>query len=197
MNYDEDSTARKIPIDSIRHHVPDVVQEQDATCGASSLLSVCRYFGVGPRYEPCIVHDMGMNVDEGSDPPELIRAVKKYGLQYREIKSGMSDVKLRTCLNKGWPVMLMIQAWGPHIRHYNRRWRFGHWVVAIGFDKQGFYFEDPVIKKYRGYLTSEELSHRWHDYGVDFKKTKRYGLAIKGKQVCEREDWFGKYQLIE
>jgi len=79
--------------------------------------------------------------------------------------------------------MLMIQAWGEQedgrgYRGYAGVWKNGHWVLAIGYDRAGIYFEDPSLQAVRGYLSLAELETRWRDTGPHGKRLHRYGLAI-------------------
>jgi predicted double-glycine peptidase len=61
---------------------------------------------------------------------------------------------------------------------YAEEWDSGHWVVAIGYDDDKVYFEDPWIPHARAYLTWDELDDRWHDLDYDNSKVYRYGAAI-------------------
>jgi predicted double-glycine peptidase len=170
-----------IPRNAIRIPVPDTTQQTDYTCGASSLQAVCKYFGVGPDWEPDFKDDMGMP-RSGADPEHIVRAVRKYGLKFKEY-SPMSLAQLKSCLDLKRPVIVMLQAWGetdggqPR-RSYRNWWDDGHWVVAIGYDGTGVFFEDPSLQAIRGYLSFPEFMERWHDYGAHFEHVPQYGIAI-------------------
>lgn len=175
------SVYHDIPAGAIRIPVPDTLQQTDFTCGASSLQAVCKYYGVGPDEEPEFVKDMGMP-RTGSDPEHIIRAVEKYRLRYQEFYP-MSQARLKACLDRMRPVILMLQAWGTTEGEYTRRtyrtiYEDGHWVVAIGYDRRGFYFEDPSIRAARGFLSYDELDVRWHDYGPRYELMDHYGVAV-------------------
>lgn len=164
-----------IPRGTIRVPVPDTIQETDYTCGASSLQAVCKFYGVGPATEPEFVEHMGMPT-AGSDPEHIIRAVRRYGLRYQEFYP-MSLADLTGCLDRCRPVIIMLQAWGSG-GSYRRVWADGHWVVAIGYDRKGVYFEDPSILAARGFLPYSELEVRWHDWGPNREHMDHYGLAV-------------------
>ncbi len=170
-----------IPPRAIRIPVPDTTQQTDYTCGASALQAVCKYYGVGPDEEYEFAKDMGMP-RTGSDPEHIIRAVEKYGLRYQEFYD-MSRGQLRVCLSRRIPVILMLQAWGetesgsPR-RGYKTIWEDGHWVVAIGYDRQGVFFEDPSSQAIRGFLSFRELDDRWHDWGPEYEHIDHYGIAV-------------------
>jgi predicted double-glycine peptidase len=170
--------TRPIPASAIKLDLPDVVQTKDYTCGAAALLAICRYYGVGPRSERGVVKDMRFD-KAGSDPQHVLRAVAKYGLVHEEFWP-MTTQQIRECLDRRRPVMVMLQAWrDPPPRSYADGWEDGHWVVAIGYDTEGIYFEDPSLSGARGYLTDAELDERWHDIeGKDNHHVEHYGVAI-------------------
>jgi len=163
---------------AIKIDLPDTLQTQDYTCGAAALLSLCLYYGRGPETEQEVTHDMGFG-REGSDPAHVLRAVRKYELQFEEFRP-MTIRQLQACLDLKRPVMLMLQAWAdPPPDTYRDRWTDGHWVVAIGYDHAGFYFEDPSIQRRRGFLSDAALDERWHDIeGEDNHPVEHYGVAI-------------------
>ncbi len=41
-------------------------------------------------------------------------------------------------------------------------WKDGHYVVAIGYDKERIYLEDPSTIL-RSYISYQDLEERWHD----------------------------------
>ncbi|MBA3453869.1 MAG: C39 family peptidase [Deltaproteobacteria bacterium] len=171
----------RIPHGAVRVELPCVVQRTDYTCGAAAVLAVSRYFGVGPGTEAAVVRDMGFG-RLGSDPAHLVRAVRRYRLRYTEAR-GMTDARLRSELDRGRPVIVMLQAWGERAS-YRTHWRAGHWVVVIGHDARGVFVEDPLIEGARAFLSYAELSDRWHDLeGDTHRRVRRYGLTVWGSRV--------------
>lgn len=73
--------------------------------------------------------------------------------------------------------MCMLQAYGG-VRNYEKHWDDGHWVVAIGYDDHGIYFEDPSQTLPRGYIPYPELQARWHDRGRRGKHIPYYGVSL-------------------
>ncbi|MDB4961123.1 MAG: hypothetical protein JWP01_1122 [Myxococcales bacterium] len=168
--------ARRIPRGALSVGLPCVAQRKDYTCGAAAVLAVSAYYGVGPATEDAVVRDMGFG-PEGSDPAHLIKALRRYGLRHAETR-GMMDGELRARLDRGHPVILMLQAWGE-LSSYRHAWSDGHWVVAIGHDARGLYLEDPLIESARGFLSWPALAERWHDLeGRTRRRVHRYGLAV-------------------
>lgn len=167
---------QRIPPGAIKIALPSVRQGEDWTCGAAALLAICAFYGVGPEWEHEIARAMRLS-RAGSDPVQLVRVARAYGLETEEVR-GMTDAQLRRCLDARRPVVLMLQAWGSR-RGYRDHWRSGHWVIAIGHTRAGVVFEDPWLHRSRGFLGWRELAERWHDVeGRDDAQVERYGLAI-------------------
>jgi predicted double-glycine peptidase len=166
----------QIPHRAIRVPVPDTNQLMDFTCGASSLQAVCLYYGVSEDNERELARVMGIDPRVGAHPDQVVDAARHYGLHVRE-EQPMTVRSLRNLLDEKKPVLCMIQAWGER-RKYRDDWQNGHWVVAIGYDSGGIYFEDPVISEARGYLSFPELEERWHDLGRRNRQVSHYGVAL-------------------
>jgi predicted double-glycine peptidase len=62
------------------------------------------------------------------------------------------------------PVIVLIQAWkdDDDTTPYPINFENGHYVVAIGFDNQNIYFEDPWIHGSITYMRKIDLIDRWH-----------------------------------
>jgi peptidase C39-like protein len=173
----------KIPVGAIKIPVPEVRQATGSTCGASALQAVCRHYGVGPEEEDQITRDMRFDARIGSHPYQVTQTARLYGLRTRELRNKGDITELRACLAMKKPVLLMIQAWGDPTRYrddtdYARAWNEGHWVVAIGYDPGGFFFEDPSLAGVRGYLSNEDLRLRWRDVGPHNRYMPGYGVAV-------------------
>lgn len=161
--------------------LPPHVQELDYTCGAAALRAVADYFGVAPASEAALVALMGMGED-GSDPAHLVHAARALGLATREYRP-MSAHALARCLDRGRPVILMLQI-GDDARRWRDVWDCGHWVVAIGHDARGVSFVDPLLAGARRFFTHAELDERWHDIeGPDAHHVERYGVAVWRQRV--------------
>ena len=77
-------TYHPIPRGAIRICLPDTTQQEDYSCGASCLQSICKYYGVGPDDEWEFVDALGMDYRIGSHPFQIIRAANRYGLRCRQ-----------------------------------------------------------------------------------------------------------------
>ena len=127
--------------------------------------------------------------EDGSDPAHVLRAIARYGLHAREYRP-MTDRQLARCLDRGRPVLMMLQAWPEAAppTGFASVWDSGHWLVAIGYDARGVYFEDPSLEGARGFLSHDALDERWHDIeGVDQRRVHRYGIEIWRQRVVQTQ----------
>jgi uncharacterized protein len=179
--------THRIPRGAIRIPVPDVSQQTDYSCGASCLEAICKYYGVGKEDEWQFIRGLHLDRRVGVHPGQIHRLARSYRLSVRSYPL-MTLARLKRELEWRHPVMLMIQAYGQDRvgkrrqvrwrRDYTPDWNDGHWVVAIGFDREGVFFEDPLLQGVRGWLSFAELNSRWHDTGPHGKHLPHYGLAI-------------------
>lgn len=144
---------------------PNLRQAHDFDCGATALQAVLAYYGIDERAGK-IMKQVG-TTETGTPIEKIKETAKKYGLKTEMAEMKIEDVK--KYLGKKIPVILLLQAYGD-----------GHYVVAIGCDKNKIYFEDPE-SIYRTFLTYEELEKRWHDV-IAGKEYVNYGIAIFGKK---------------
>ena len=171
---------RVIPPRAIKVDLPDTRQTTNYSCGASALQAICGYFVVGPAEEEDYIRDLKLDPRVGAHAFQIKRAALKYGLRVSE-KKPMGLAHLKRFLDTGKPVMLMLQAWdaeGSTDGEYANEWDEGHWVVAIGYDRAGVYFEDPSLAVARGFIPYDELIERWHDTGPHGVHVQRFGMAI-------------------
>ena len=167
--------------EAIRVPVPDIAHLMDSSSGLSALLVVCRYFGVGPEDEQDYLRDLSLDTP-WPDPGRLVDAAQGYGLHV-DPRCPMSDADLVAFLDAGKPVVVLLQAWGEEGDEtpragYQDIWDDGHWLVAIGYDQDGVYFEDPSLQGIRGYLSFVELGERWHAWGRNQQRVCRFGAAV-------------------
>lgn len=169
--------VRKIEDADVFLEVPLVRQSTDYSCGAASFLSILGYYGYDP-YEKQIMKTMGTTLG-GTHPSGFEKAAKKFQLKSK-LKENMSFDDVRESIKEKIPVIMAIQAWGDK-ENYSKEWKDGHYVVAVGFDKDGFFLMDPSQMGY-SYISEKQLEERWHD--VDQNKTAvvRLGIMIYGKE---------------
>jgi|SRR3989344_2869868 len=158
-------------------HFPNLRQGFDYDCGATALQSVLFYYGINERLEK--IMKLANTTKTGTSIESIKKVMKSYGLKTDIRKMELDNVK--KYIDKKIPVILLIQAWTEKKNvDWEKNWDDGHYVVAIGYDKNKIYFEDPS-SIYKVYLTYEEFKKRWHDR-VGNKKYINYGVAVYGKK---------------
>jgi len=159
---------------------PDLRQAYTYTCGASALQTILFYYGEDIR-EGYLAKELNTTSDWGTEHTSIEKIALKYGLKLDMRKMTADDLK--NFIDKKIPVILAIQAWSDNKKiDYKNDYDDGHYVVAIGYNKKGFIFEDPSSVG-RGFLTYEELETRWHDIDKAGKPLEHLGIAIYGKPV--------------
>jgi predicted double-glycine peptidase len=156
--------GRLIPPSAIRIPLPDVRQPDGYTCGASALMSICAYYGVGPRTIDEFKKALGSNPESGTNYREMVRFARSLGLD-AQAEVGWTPDRLEAAVTKGHPVIVAIQAYAddPRVYQDSRKNDDGHYVVVIGFDEKNYYMEDPSLERCRGLLPKAEFLRRWHD----------------------------------
>jgi predicted double-glycine peptidase len=146
--------------------VPDVQQPDSYTCGVASFMAILSYYGVGTDDYDALAKALHATKKDGTDFREIVEYAHRVGL-VAEARTGMTVEGLEDCLKAHQPVIVSIQAYeedGTKIpKVYYRENENGHFVVAIGFDDDNFYFMDPSLTGRRGYLPKGEFKLRWHD----------------------------------
>jgi predicted double-glycine peptidase len=171
--------VRKVTNDAdIFLQIPIVRQSTSYSCGAASFLAILGYYGYDP-YEKQVMNALGTTLG-GTDPDDFPKAAKKFELQAK-LKENMTIDDVKKNIKNKVPVVLGIQAWGEK-EDYSEEWDDGHYVVAIGYDKEGFYLMDPSQMGY-SYVSFKDLEKRWHDRMKDNKiKFVHLGIVVSGKE---------------
>ena len=189
-----ETITRPIPRGAIRIPLPNTFQQKSWTCGPAAVRAICEYYGCGPDTERQFKRQMSVPY-AGADPEHLMWGFVQYGLDFKAYNP-MTIEEVKREVRRGRPVLMMLQAWGTNSRtkdwrrSYEHIWQDGHWVVAIGYDREGMYFEDPSILKDRGFLDYAELKLRWHDHGPRKERIYNFGISVwrngKGRRPRER-----------
>ncbi|HVC95256.1 MAG TPA: C39 family peptidase [Pirellulales bacterium] len=160
------STARyrSIPDGAIKIPIPTVAQPDESSCGAAALMSVCRYFGVGPDSIDEYVDALGTNERTGTYYKDIVAYARRMGLDASS-EFDMTAEQLQDLVGKRIPVICSIQAHAsdPSVYDDPDSNDDGHYVVAVGFDRDNVYFMDPSIKDRRGFLSWRDFEKRWHE----------------------------------
>lgn len=173
-----------IPAEAIKVALPPVRQQTTYSCGAQAFRAICLYFGVGPKDEKDYIKMLGSNAKDGTWPESIIKHAKHLGMKV-QFKTGMTTNELKRFLDQGIPVICSMQAWGTPKQYQNAA--SGHYVVAVGYDEQNLYFEDPSIDNKRGFLKYEDFDKRWHDKDCHGHDCDHLGIAIWGSNPAPRK----------
>ncbi len=139
------SHSMSLPTNLIK--VPRLRQSTDYTCGVCALQAVLGYYGDDVR-EDELARMLKANHTDGTRYKEIAKYGQSHGYNV-EIKKDAEVADLEAFLTSGRPVICLIQAWGEDKSgdgqkiDYSKRWQDGHYVVAVGFDKDNIYFMDP------------------------------------------------------
>lgn len=155
---------------------PELRQTFEYDCGAQALQSVFVYYGIELREE--LIIKEAKTTEKGTSVENLLKAIENNGLKYDSKEMNIDDVK--EYIDKNIPVILLIQAWTKEEKvNWQENWKDGHYVVAIGYDHEKIYFEDPYAFR-RTSLSFKEIEERWHDI-IEGNRYYHHGIAIHGK----------------
>jgi ABC-type bacteriocin/lantibiotic exporter with double-glycine peptidase domain len=158
--------------------LPKTRQAENWTCGANAVQKICEYYGEDYR-EMDLVKILKSTPDNGTDLQPIIDFFVKAKFKI-DIKEHMTIAELKQYINKGIPVILMIQAWIKNKSEY-QGWSNGHYTVCIGYTRDELLFADPSLYDI-GYISNKNLLERWHDLDAGGKKYYQLGIAVYGKK---------------
>ena len=157
--------------------MPDLRQIDDYDCGVSSAQAILAYYGID-SHENDLLKALKVSKEDGADVAALVDMYQRYGLRVIA-RNGLTIDDLKRCIDKGFPVQLLIQAWAEDPLTVD--WASeenGHYVVAVGYKDDIIIFEDPSLFQ-RAYLPAKDLMPRWHcrDSEGDFVQ---FGIVVIG-----------------
>ena len=145
-------------------NLPKVEQSHKYDCGAAALRSICQYYGVGPDTEDDFIALLGTD-HQGTSHHDIVRIARHLGL-HAAAQEHLTLDDLKQLLDRKIPVICAIQAWGDDEKY--QRLQDGHYVIAIGYDDQYIFFEDPSVHDHaRGHLPEGDFVRRWVDTDMD------------------------------
>ena len=156
---------------------PSLRQIYDHDCGANALQGILAYYGIELN-EETVMKYAKTNKKDGTSSTNICRTLKKFKLKYKAKSMDINEVK--DFIDKKVPVLIVLQAWKEKNNDYENEYKHGHWVVAIGYDKNRIIFEDPGSFN-RTFLKKRELIIRWHDK-INGQKFINHGIAVYGKK---------------
>lgn len=154
--------------------LPDISQQHGYTCGPAVLSTIFYYWGVYVD-EATLAEELMSDPIGGTTPENMNTAARIRGF-HTLWHEDMSNKELCKNLDLGRPVIITVQAWASTPAELAGD--SGHYVIAIDYDDNNVYFEDPALDGCRGYIPWNELDKRWHDKDKTGKSYNRFGLVI-------------------
>jgi predicted double-glycine peptidase len=161
---------------------PELRQTYSYDCGVSAAQSVLTYYGYTEDEEALFKKVKPTNPElkeYGVKTKDLVKLFKDRNLS-AEIVKGLSAKDLPKYIEANIPVIILIQAYGNK-KTYATSFKDGHYVVAIGYDRDRIIFEDPSSYT-RNFLTFKEVDERWHAID-DNNKPDMVSVAIPVKGI--------------
>ena len=158
--------------------VPLTRQSSNYTCGVAVLQSILYFHDAQDDYsEDTLVKELKADPVNGTSYQAIANFARSKGYLV-DVRTGMTLDDIRDFIEKGVPVIVLVQAWAESPVDYSRDWDDGHYAVAIGYDRDSVYFMDPSTMGNYTYLPNQEFLDRWHDEDKGVKLD-RFGLIIK------------------
>lgn len=156
--------------------VPMTRQSTDYTCGVAVLQAIFGYYGEDIR-EDNLAKALGVKPESGMDYLHAVEYGKSKGYDVTVYKD-MTLNQLQEFITKGQTVICAIQAWSEKPVNYKEDWEDGHYVIAIGYDKDHIFFMDPSTLGNYTYIPIPEFLNRWHDVDQRGNKLIHFGIVI-------------------
>lgn len=141
--------------------VPLCRQATDYTCGAAALQSVLGYYGEDFR-EDVLARALHADRREGVNYREIARFARARGFHVNT-ETAMTVEAVEALIDRGIPVIVLLQAWPDKKVDYVKDWDDGHYAVVVGHDDSRLYFMDPSTLGHYTYIPKPNFVKRWHD----------------------------------
>ena len=195
-----DITGNRIPASATSPHpvilsgVPDVIQAEYYSCGASSFQAVMRYYDL-TSFETTLRERLNTTAIHGTYPWDMVRVARELGFQ-AEWKENLTLADLESSIRQGVPVIIDAQRLitDPNLT-WEDIWDTGHYMVVIGIDSINVYLEDPALLGSRLAVPRDEFLSLWHDYESplpvppDARKYYQLGVFIYGTPPGTRSEF--------
>lgn len=167
--------------------VPDIVQQDNWSCGAAASMAVGLHFEMGPKTLPEWKKALGTTETESTRPQAIIDFFKSLGAEV-EPKKHMTLRDLSEYWKRGMPVICMVQEYG-HRREGKAKFAYGHYLVVIGRDHGFVFVQDPSEDNVthgndsanapgRAMIREADFMRIWHDRDADGRRYINFGIAI-------------------
>ncbi|MBF0543406.1 MAG: C39 family peptidase [Candidatus Riflebacteria bacterium] len=183
LRHTADSLVPDVYIDG----VPDVEQMNSYSCGPAAFQCVLHYFGQD-GFQEDYAKALGTTPDNGTHETLLAKGLVKAKLN-ATIVTGMTREQLKEYIRNRNLVIIDYQAWSENtVSDYSKDWDDGHYSVAIGYNKDVLFIEDPMLLGTVGYLPWDEFEKRWHDFDTENGQRREYvhmGIVVTGRHQVQ------------
>lgn len=159
-------------------YVPLTRQSTEYTCESACIQSVMGYYGEDVPED--VINDALQTDPENGVDLELIKQFARSHGYSITMTADMTIEQLKSYIDQGKPVIVIIQAWSSNPENYENDWADGHYVIAVGYDDGKVYFMDPYKLGNYMYITTENFLKRWHDLDGYNENTQlvHYGIVM-------------------
>lgn len=165
---------------------PEIRQFVTYDCWACALQAVFAYYNIDIKES--IIMKRVNTTTEGTNIEDIINVAENEWLKC--ISKEMTIKEVKEYIDRNIPVLVALQARTDHKKPNWRKDRDDwHYVVAIGYDDENIYFEDPSSFK-RSFLSYKEFQERWHDVSKEWEKYINHWVAFFGKKHTFKLDNF-------
>ena len=170
-------------------NVPDVYHYYNYSSGHTALQAIFSYYQFptdASKYrEDTFNEPTDYDQNQFSPPEKLVEAAyrklsgetdpEKQNVFDIQVKEELSIDELKSYIDRSVPIILLITK--------KPTADIGAYVVAIGYDSEYFYFEDPYKMGSIGYLPKNEFEEVWKNYIKSQKRqTKHLAIIMKFKK---------------
>jgi predicted double-glycine peptidase len=163
----------------------DTRQSTEYSCGAAALQAVLFHWGKEVD-EKKLMELLHTSPETGTYVGDIVRVSRMLGLK-AELHENVTLEELHEALKQGESVIVCGQAWRSREdsdRSAQEDWEDGHYVVILGMDKKYVYYQDPFIRRGKGFVTHKKFDEIWHNVRGktpgDTKKQIHLGVFITG-----------------
>ena len=167
-------------------------QGTEYSCGASALQAVLSYWGkeVG---EAELMKLLRTTPEEGTYPENIVKGAQSLGFE-AELKENLTLDEIGRFTANGDPVIALAQVWRSEknsAKSAAEDWDDGHYIVALGVDRDYVYFQDPYVHMSKAFMPRRTFEEHWHQVmGGDLKKNPKLdhlAIFIRGRKPARRK----------
>lgn len=154
--------------------VPQLRQQTDFSCGASSLQAVLQFYGVDIE-EDVLRKRLGTDAKDGTDAADMAALLREEGVNARALE-GLGTAQLVRAVRGGNPVLVCFQKAPLSEVHKIEN---GHWAVVAGVSGNELLFMDPSGTGTVS-LSIPQFEARWVDDESDGRVKLRLAVVCRG-----------------